>query len=202
MRRRVKMAQKKYTTEYKLSIVDRIENGESRNSVSKKTGLSSLTIKSWIDKKDQLINTLFEEARNRKKANRKKRYNDRIKELVVKRIEDGESVYKVSKELGIPYLTIKNWVIVSQNEKEPASEINIPDTSDVIISEEEKKELISYMEENAKKETPEDSMLRSIDRQNEEIAALKQQISELHEEIDMLKKAAIAFAKLIPSDLT
>ncbi len=196
------MAQKKYTTEYKLSIVDRIENGESRNSVSKKTGLSSLTIKSWIDKKDQLINTLFEEARNRKKANRKKRYNDRIKELVVKRIEDGESVYKVSKELGIPYLTIKNWVIVSQNEKEPASEINIPDTSDVIISEEEKKELISYMEENAKKETPEDSMLRSIDRQNEEIAALKQQISELHEEIDMLKKAAIAFAKLIPSDLT
>ncbi|MBQ6171813.1 MAG: hypothetical protein IJK34_04155 [Clostridia bacterium] len=58
------------------------------------------------------------------------------------------------------------------------------------------------MEENAKKETPEDSMLRSIDKQNEEIADLKKQISELQEEIDMLKKAAIAFAKMIPSDVS
>ena len=41
------MAQRKYTTEYKLSIVDRVEKGESRNSISKKTGLSALTIKSW-----------------------------------------------------------------------------------------------------------------------------------------------------------
>jgi transposase-like protein len=193
-----KMSQKKYTTDYKLAIVDRIENGESRNSVAKKTGLSTLTIKSWIDRKDQLIQTLLEEAKNRKNTNRKKRYNEKVKEIVVKRIEDGESVYKVSKELGIPYLTVKNWVIVTLN-KEPAEKISIPDTSDVIISEEEKQELISYMEENAKKETPEDSMLRSIDKQNEEIADLKKQISELQEEIDMLKKAAIAFAKMIPS---
>ncbi len=192
------MSQKKYTTDYKLAIVDRIENGESRNSVAKKTGLSTLTIKSWIDRKDQLIQTLLEEAKNRKNTNRKKRYNEKVKEIVVKRIEDGESVYKVSKELGIPYLTVKNWVIVTLN-KEPAEKISIPDTSDVIISEEEKQELISYMEENAKKETPEDSMLRSIDKQNEEIADLKKQISELQEEIDMLKKAAIAFAKMIPS---
>jgi transposase-like protein len=195
-----KMSQKKYTTDYKLAIVDRIENGESRNSVAKKTGLSTLTIKSWIDRKDQLIQTLLEEAKNRKNTNRKKRYNEKVKEIVVKRIEDGESVYKVSKELGIPYLTVKNWVIVTLN-KEPAEKISIPDTSDVIISEEEKQELISYMEENAKNETPEDSMLRNIDKQNEEIADLKKQISELQEEIDMLKKAAIAFAKMIPSDV-
>ncbi len=194
------MSQKKYTTDYKLAIVDRIENGESRNSVAKKTGLSTLTIKSWIDRKDQLIQTLLEEAKNRKNTNRKKRYNEKVKEIVVKRIEDGESVYKVSKELGIPYLTVKNWVIVTLN-KEPAEKISIPDTSDVIISEEEKQELISYMEENAKNETPEDSMLRNIDKQNEEIADLKKQISELQEEIDMLKKAAIAFAKMIPSDV-
>ncbi len=195
------MSQKRYSTDYKLAIVDRIENGESRNSVAKKTGLSTLTIKSWIDRKDQLIQTLLEEAKNRKNTNRKKRYNEKVKEIVVKRIEDGESVYKVSKELGIPYLTVKNWVIVTLN-KEPAEKISIPDTSDVIISEEEKQELISYMEENAKKETPEDSMLRSIDKQNEEIADLKKQISELQEEIDMLKKAAIAFAKMIPSDVS
>jgi len=157
--------------------------------------------RSWIDRKDQLIQTLLEEAKNRKNTNRKKRYNEKVKEIVVKRIEDGESVYKVSKELGIPYLTVKNWVIVTLN-KEPAEKISIPDTSDVIISEEEKQELISYMEENAKKETPEDSMLRSIDKQNEEIADLKKQISELQEEIDMLKKAAIAFAKMIPSDVS
>ncbi|MBO4392120.1 MAG: hypothetical protein J5816_02320 [Clostridia bacterium] len=194
------MAQKKYTTDYKLSIVDRIETGESRNSVAKKTGLSALTIKNWTEKKDQLINTLFDEAKNRKKSNRKKRYNDKIKEIVVKRIEDGESVYKVSKELSIPYLTIKNWVIVSQNRKEPVSAISIPDTNEVIISEEEKKELISYMEENARNESPEDTMLRSIDKQNEEISALKQTISELQEEIDMLKKAAIALAKQLPAD--
>ncbi|MBQ1862410.1 MAG: hypothetical protein II149_02735, partial [Clostridia bacterium] len=159
------MSQKRYSTDYKLAIVDRIENGESRNSVAKKTGLSTLTIKSWIDRKDQLIQTLLEEAKNRKNTNRKKRYNEKVKEIVVKRIEDGESVYKVSKELGIPYLTVKNWVIVTLN-KEPAEKISIPDTSDVIISEEEKQKLISYMEENAKKETPEDSMLRSIDKQN------------------------------------
>ena len=195
------MSQKRYSTDYKLAIVDRIENGESRNSVAKKTGLSTLTIKSWIDRKDQLIQTLLEEAKNRKNTNRKKRYNEKVKEIVVKRIEDGESVYKVSKELGIPYLTVKNWVIVTLN-KEPAEKISIPDTSDVIISEEEKQELISYMEENAEKETPEDSMLRSIDKQNEEIADLKKQISELQEEIDMLKKAAIAFAKMIPSDVS
>lgn len=195
------MSQKRYSTDYKLAIVDRIENGESRNSVAKKTGLSTLTIKSWIDRKDQLIQTLLEEAKDRKNTNRKKRYNEKVKEIVVKRIEDGESVYKVSKELGIPYLTVKNWVIVTLN-KEPAEKISIPDTSDVIISEEEKQELISYMEENAKKETPEDSMLRSIDKQNEEIADLKKQISELQEEIDMLKKAAIAFAKMIPSDVS
>ena len=67
------MAQKKYTTEYKLSIVDRVEKGESRNSISKKTGLSALTIKSWAEKKDQLIESLFEEAKNRKKTKRKKR---------------------------------------------------------------------------------------------------------------------------------
>ena len=66
------MAQKKYTTEYKLSIVDRVEKGESRNSISKKTGLSALTIKSWAEKKDQLIESLFEEAKNRKKTKRKK----------------------------------------------------------------------------------------------------------------------------------
>lgn len=195
------MSQKKYSTDYKLAIIDRIESGESRNSVAKKTGLSTLTIKSWIDKKDQLLQTLLEEAKNRKNTNRKKHYNEKVKEIVVKRIEDGESVYKVSKELGIPYLTVKNWVISAQNIKEQISAINIPDSSDVIISEEEKKELISYMEENAKNETPEDSMLRSIDKQNEEIADLKKQISELQEEIDMLKKAAIAFAKMIPSDI-
>ena len=136
------MSQKRYSTDYKLAIVDRIENGESRNSVAKKTGLSTLTIKSWIDRKDQLIQTLLEEAKNTKNTNRKKRYNEKVKEIVVKRIEDGESVYKVSKELGIPYLTVKNWVIVTLN-KEPAEKISIPDTSDVIISEEEKQELIS-----------------------------------------------------------
>ncbi|MBQ6052307.1 MAG: hypothetical protein IJL30_03340 [Clostridia bacterium] len=194
------MAQKKYTTDYKLSIVDRIEKGESRNSVAKKTGISALTIKNWTEKKDQLIDNLFDEAKNRKKSNRKKRYNDKIKEIVVKRIEGGESVYKVSKELSIPYLTIKNWVIVSQNRKKPVVTISIPDTNEVIISEEEKKELISYMEENARNESPEDTMLRSIDKQNEEISALKQIISDLQDEIDMLKKAAIALSKQLPAD--
>lgn len=194
------MAQKKYTTDYKLSIVDRIEKGESRNSVAKKTGISALTIKNWTEKKDQLIDNLFDEAKNRKKSNRKKRYNDKIKEIVVKRIEGGESVYKVSKELSIPYLTIKNWVIVSQNRKKPVVTISIPDTNEVIISEEEKKELISYMEENARNESPEDTMLRSIDKQNEEISALKQIISDLQDEIDMLKKAAIALSKQLPTD--
>ena len=193
------MAQKKYTTDYKLAIIDRIENGESRNSVAKKTGLSALTIKSWTEKKDELIQTLLDEAKNRKNTNQKKRYNEKIKEIVVKRIENGESVYKVSKELGIPYLTVKNWVIVNQN-KEPAEAINIPDTSDVIISEEEKQELISYIEENTKKESPEEALLGSINQQNEEIAELKRQISDLREEINMLKNAAIAFAKMIPSD--
>ena len=194
------MAQKKYTTDYKLSIVDRIEKGESRNSVAKKTGISALTIKNWTEKKDQLIDNLFDEAKNRKKSNRKKRYNDKIKEIVVKRIEGGESVYKVSKELSIPYLTIKNWVIVSQNRKKPVVTISIPDTNEVIISEEEKKELISYMEENARNESPEDTMFRSIDKQNEEISALKQIISDLQDEIDMLKKAAIALSKQLPTD--
>ena len=194
------MAQKKYTTDYKLSIVDRIEKGESRNSVAKKTGISALTIKNWTEKKDQLIDNLFDEAKNRKKSNRKKRYNDKIKEIVVKRIEGGESVYKVSKELSIPYLTIKNWVIVSQNRKKPVVTISIPDTNEVIISEEEKKELISYMEENARNESPEDTMLRSIDKQNEEISALKQIISDLQDEIGMLKKAAIALSKQLPAD--
>ena len=56
------------------------------------------------------------------------------------------------------------------------------------------------MEENARNESPEDTMLRSIDKQNEEISALKQTISELQEEIDMLKKAAIALAKQLPAD--
>lgn len=189
------MAQKKYTTEYKLSIVDKVEKGESRNSISKKTGISSLTIKNWVDRKDQLIETLFEEAKSRKKSNRKKRYGEMLKDIVVKRVESGESIYKVSKEIGIPYLTIKNWVLVSQNEHEPQIEINIPDSSEVIISEEEKKELISLMKENARNMTPEDSMFRHIEKQNEEISALKQQISDLEDEIFMLKKAAIILAK-------
>ncbi len=189
------MAQKKYTTEYKLSIVDKVEKGESRNSISKKTGISSLTIKNWVDRKDQLIETLFEEAKSRKKSNRKKRYGEMLKDIVVKRVESGESIYKVSKEIGIPYLTIKNWVLVSQNEHEPQIDINIPDSSEVIISEEEKKELISLMKENARNMTPEDSMFRHIEKQNEEISALKQQISDLEDEIFMLKKAAIILAK-------
>lgn len=192
------MAQKKYTTEYKLSIVDRVEKGESRNSISKKTGLSALTIKSWAEKKEQLIESLFEEAKNRKKSKRKKRYGEKIKNIVVGRIEKGESIYKVSKELNIPYLTIKNWVLVTQNEREPKIDIKIPDSNEVIISEEEKIELISIMEENARNESPEDSMFRHIEKQNEEISALKKQIADLEEEIVMLKKAAIALAKQIP----
>ena len=192
--------QKKYTTEYKLSIVDRVEKGESRNSISQKTGLSALTIKSWAEKKDKLISTLFEEARNRKKTKHKKRYGDKIKDIVVGRIENGESVYKVSKELNIPYLTIKNWVIVSQNSKEPAKEITIPDMNDVIISEEEKNELISYMKKSKKNESPEDSMFRHIEKQNEEISDLKQRIADLEDEIDMLKKANILLSKQIKED--
>ncbi len=191
---------KKYTTEYKLYIVDRVEKGESRNSISQKTGLSALTIKSWTEKKDQLIEALFEEAKYRKKTKHKKRYGDKIKDIVVGRIENGESVYKVSKELNIPYLTIKNWVIVAQNSKEPEKNITIPNTDDVIISEEEKKELISYINETAKNETHEDSLFRHIEKQNEEISNLKQKISELEDEIEMLKKSNILLSKQISSD--
>ena len=54
------------------------------------------------------------------------------------------------------------------------------------------------MEENARNESPEDSMFRHIESQNEEISALKKQIADLEEEIMMLKKAAIALAKEIP----
>ena len=130
------------------------------------------------EKKDQLIESLFEEAKNRKKSKRKKRYGEKIKNIVVNRIENGESVYKVSKELCIPYLTIKNWVLVAQNEREPKIDIKIPDSNEVIISEEEKIELLSIMEENARNESPEDSMFRHIESQNEEISALKKQIAD------------------------
>ena len=124
----------------------------------------------------------------------------KIKTIVVNRVENGESVYRLSKELGIPYLTIKNWVLVSQNEKIPVPSIKIPDTNEVIISEDEKKELISYMEESARNVSPEDSMFRHIEEQNEEISDLKQLVSDLRDEIDMLKKAAIALSKQIPDN--
>ena len=77
------MAQKKYTTEQKLEIVERYEKGESRNSISKKTGISTITIKNWLSRKKELAEALFEESRNKDDPNRKKRYSERLKKLVV-----------------------------------------------------------------------------------------------------------------------
>jgi len=134
------MAQKKYTVEQKLDIIDRYENGESRNSIFRKTGVSTVTIKSWAKKKDELTATLLEESRNKKGTNRKKRYSERLKRLVVNRVLNGEGIYKLSRELEIPYLTIKNWVVYTQNSLSDNvnTKIVIPNTDGVIISDEEK----------------------------------------------------------------
>ena len=106
----VRYGQYKYRKEFIMTVVERIKAGESMGTLATELCIQYGTIYAW--KKRYIDSGLKDKTEGNKRLHSRKGGFKHDKELisnVVNRIQNGEKVANLSRELGINYHTINAW---------------------------------------------------------------------------------------------